>query len=154
MAAGATPSLVHQELADVQGLGRQGGHPFLYRRFGVGHHEGPELFNGGAAGGAGGDQKIAGRGGIVQKVQIEPNQLPEGLGVAAGQGRNAAAALAGGEMDPHPVVVQNLEHGVGHLGIELVDEAADEKGHLEVGGPGSGVPPGDLNVPGVPAPER
>ena len=113
-----------------------------------GHHEGPELFDGGAAGGAGGDQIIAGRGGIVQKFQVEAHQVPEGLGVAAGQGRNAAAALAGGEIDPHPVVLQDLEHRVGHLGIELVDEAAHEKGHLEAGGPGSGVPPGDLAVPG------
>jgi hypothetical protein len=75
--------------------------------------------------------------------------LPEGLGIAAGQGRNAAAALAGGEMDPYPVMVQNLEYGIGYLGIELVDEAAHEKGHLEVCTSRGGVPPGDLKVPGI-----
>ena len=53
-----------------------------------------------------------------------------------------------GRWTPTPWWSRYLEHGVGHLGIELVDEAAHEKGHLEVGGPGSGVPPGDLNVPG------
>ena len=77
------------------------------------------------------------------------DQMPEGLGIAAGQGRNAAAALAGGEIDPHPVVRQNREHRVPHLGIDLVDEAAHEKGHLEAAGPGGGVAPGDLTCQGI-----
>ena len=145
---GRHPELIHQELADVQGFGRQGGNPFLERRFGVGHHQRPELLDGGTAGGAGGDQIIAGRGGVVQEVQVEADQMPKSLGIAAGQGRNAAAALAGGEPDPHPVVRQNREHRVPHLGIDLVDEAAHEKGHLKAAGPGGGVEAGDLDVPG------
>ncbi len=38
------------------------------------------------------------------------------------------------EMHPHAVVLQDLERGVPHLGKSLVDEAAHEKGDLEVRG--------------------
>ena len=106
---GRNPHLIHQKLADIQGSGRQGGDLFLLFRGGILHHQRPELLDGGTTGGAGRDQIVAGGGWIIQKFQVEADQVLEGLGIAAGEGRNAAAALAGGEIDPHSVVIQDRE---------------------------------------------
>ena len=44
-------------------------------RFGILHHQRPELLDGGAAGGAGRDQIVAGRGGIIQEFQVKADQM-------------------------------------------------------------------------------
>jgi len=70
--------------------------------------------DGRGAGGAGGDELVEGLG--AEKVQVMAHQPVERLGIAAGEGRDAAAALVRGQIHPHPMVVENLEDGLPHLG--------------------------------------
>ena len=77
--------------------------------------------------------EVRASGAHLEGLGIDVDHFFKALAVAAGKGGDAAAGLTFGHPDTDAVVAQHLDHGLGHMGVDLVHHAARIKGHGDAG---------------------